>query len=438
MNQLVVLVAMCAILVGAGLVLIRVYKANPEFTIKILNYALLTGLVIVLSGVSVALGIRTKERGRQKFHENLTEVKQIWGNNIVQRPPAISYKTLTRVERQNWKTGEPYKVNRIVSKDIKIKKSSMDISIDKDIRKKGLQVYNGYILKFKGTYVVKNPLGKDEKIYFHLPLPSGGNNITNATISVNGKQYDRDQKVSDGLDWKGTIKSGRNITIIISYACQGLDSFRYALDYVEREIPEFSMTINTDFDSDDINYIRNSMVHTGISESDGRSIVLWKAKNLITRQPVAISFDSGKRTDEIVAGLYMYSPLAIFLFLAILLVFSIAYDIRLHFMHFVFFGAGFLFFYFFLSYIVSYIGFIPGFILSAMLSGSMLIYYSKILNRGRKLMEGTVIGLVMFQFFFSFAFYFPMHTGFLILIGSAATLFLLMRATAGIDWQGKF
>ena len=105
---------------------------------------MLATLIAVLSAVSVFLGFRTEKRGRQKFHENLKEVKQIWGSNINYHTPSITYLTLTTVERTNKKTGKPFKVKKLISRDIKIRSSNIHAKIDKDIREKGLQYYNGF------------------------------------------------------------------------------------------------------------------------------------------------------------------------------------------------------------------------------------------------------------------------------------------------------
>jgi len=421
-----------------GFLLLKLYQANPSFLSRLMNYLLLGILAIGLSTVAVLIGLRTEQRGTSKYSDNLKEVRQIWGGSIVQAPPAISYRQLTRVERHHWKTGKPYSVKKIVHRDIKIWKTDIDGRIDRDIRKKGLQVYNGYRLNFNGTWKIKNLIGKQKEIFFHLPLPTGGNNIHNAVITINGKTYNGDQRVADGIDWSGTMAPGETRTIRVTYSCQGLNNFRYALDKETREIPKFSFNIDTDFPERVINYLDNSMVHSTVDTKNGRTKILWKGENIITRQPIALSFDSGKKTYEIVSNLYYYSPLAIVLFLAVMLVFSLAYNIRLHFMHFLFFGTGFLFFHFFLSYLVSYTGFIIGFIIASMISGGMILFYAKQLNRGRHLVDAVLIGLAMFQLFFSIAFYFPAHTGILILIGSAISLTVVMKATAEIDWEGRF
>lgn len=430
--------ALLAFIAATGFLLLKLYQANPAFLGKLMNYLLLGILAVGLSTVAVLIGLRTEQRGSTRYSQNLREVQKIWGGAIIQAPPALSYRQLTRVERHHWQTGKPYAATKTIRRDIKIWRAKIMAKVNRDIRARGLQVYNGYRLTFTGTWHIKNLLRHKKEIYFHLPLPTGGNNIHDAVITAGAKTYHGDHRVADGLDWKGTLAPGETRTIKITYRCQGLDTFSYALDTQVREIPAFSFTIDTDFPEKIINYRDNSMVHSLIREKKERRHIIWKGKNLITRQPIALSFNSGKKPWEIVANLYYYAPLAIFLFLAVLLVFSLAYNIRLHFMHFLFFGAGFIFFHLFLSYIVSYTGFIAGFIISSIISGGMILFYARQLNRGRRLLEGTLIGLAMFQLFFSLAFYFPAYTGLLILIGSAMTLTIIMKATAGIEWEGRF
>ncbi len=156
-DAILIFVFFLALCAGCFL-LYKVYQINPDIMFKVINYLLLIVLAVALSGVSVLVGDRMKGRGNDKFHSNLLEVKKIWGGDIRQKPPAISYVSAISVKRNHWKTGKPYWTQETVRKDIKIKKSDIYAGINRDIRKKGLHLYNGFILKFKGSYEVKNPL----------------------------------------------------------------------------------------------------------------------------------------------------------------------------------------------------------------------------------------------------------------------------------------
>lgn len=287
--------ALLIFIAAMGFLLLKLYQANPAFLGRLMNYMLLAFLAIGLSAVAVLIGMRTEQRGNSRYSQNLNEVRQIWGGSITQAPPAISYQQLSSIERHHWQTGKPYEVKKLVRKDIKIWQADIKAKIDRDIRKKGLQVYNGYRLNFTGTYRIKNLLGKKKEIFFHLPLPTGGNNINDAVIKVNGRGYHGDLRVADGLDWSGVLDPGKTRTITVTYRCQGLNNFRYTLNKEVREIPKFALSIDTDFPEKVINYMGNSMVHSAAGEKGAAQTSSGRRTILLHASPLPFHLTAGKR-----------------------------------------------------------------------------------------------------------------------------------------------
>ena len=88
-------------LAACGFLLLKLYRENPAFLSRLMNYLMLGVLAVGLSVVAVLIGFRTEQRGTSRYSDNLKEVRQIWGGSIVQAPPAISYRLLTSHERRH-------------------------------------------------------------------------------------------------------------------------------------------------------------------------------------------------------------------------------------------------------------------------------------------------------------------------------------------------
>jgi hypothetical protein len=67
-----------------------------------------------------------------------------------------------------------------------------------------------------------------------------------------------------------------------------------------------------------------------------------------------------------------------------------------------------------------------------------MVYYSVLLKKGGILISGIVVSSLIFQWFFSIAFFFPEHTGFLITVATILAFVFLLKTTAETEWEDKF
>jgi hypothetical protein len=94
-------------------------------------------------------------------------------------------------------------------------------------------------------------------------------------------------------------------------------------------------------------------------------------------------------------------------------------------MHYLFVAAGFFAFHLLLAYLVDHLGMHGAFFLSAAL--------------GKRFpWKLAAAGQVFYLALFSYSFFLKGMTGLTVAIGSVATLAVLMKVTAGVDWEGVF
>jgi 4-hydroxybenzoate polyprenyltransferase len=87
---------------------------------------------------------------------------------------------------------------------------------------------------------------------------------------------------------------------------------------------------------------------------------------------------------------------------------------------------------------MSYMSIIWGIFVSLLVSTGIMVYYSTLLKKGSYLPILVTITTLIFQWFFSAAFFFPEHTGLLITIASILAFVGLLKSTAEVDWENKF
>lgn len=426
-----------AIMAGAFIFIsVRVYQIKPEIVSKVFKYAMIGAFAVIFSIASIAIGMRIDSRHNQTYSRSLKFVADIWGGQITQKPPVFSYSGLITEQYLDEKTNQ-YKT-RVKTGQINagFRTQKLDVNIKKNIRKKGLLSFPGYNLAFKGTYVLKNTTGTRQEHTFEFALPEYAGNISGISVKFDGKDYTDDPNYADGIDWSGMMSPDETHTIEVSFNAQGTEKFVYALADKSIEMKKLEATVNTDFT--DIDFPENSMLPAeNVSDNDASRLV-WKAENVVTGQSIALTFGIPGNYGAVISKMFMYAPLPIILFTGFLLIVSAARQIRLHPFHYLFIITSFFVYYLIGSYLVSYLPILAAIPVSLIVSGAILLYYVKLIGKGKDIIAASGIGVLIFQWFFSGAFFFPEHTGFLITIASVIAFIVLIKVTAKIDWENKW
>ncbi|MBN2435847.1 MAG: hypothetical protein JXK07_11340 [Spirochaetes bacterium] len=443
------------ILAGAFILIsVRAAQYNSVLVKKIFKYIIILTIGIVFSIASVLVGLRLDERNSSSFSKVSTSVMQIWGGRIFQNLPSVWYDSTAEEQYTDEKTGE----YRTRIKEVRVITGFLDhnvkIDIRSNIRKKGLMKFAGYNLGFSSSYKFKNTSDRKLVYNFNFPLPSEAGNITGIAVNLNGEKYTGDVNYADGIDWKGELSPDEEVKFDVVYNAQGLNVFEYGLgsslnrnqEYsVEPaqknvaagvEVGSFYTELATDFT--DVIIPDGAMAPSSGLTDDQGSIYKWESANLVLTQKIGLDFTIKANYGEIFAKIFYYSPITIFLFIAFLLVFSIARQIRIHPVNFIFVMAGFFVYYLLSSYLVSYLNILVAIAISLTVSTLMSVYYIYSMSKNGELTKIAALCFVIFQWFFSATFFFPKHTGLMITLASVAALFILMKLTAAIDWENKW
>jgi hypothetical protein len=425
----------CFVLGAFIFVSVKIYTINPNFILKIIKYFLILFIWIFFSVISIVIGLRIDTRHNESFSRSLKSVNEIWGGNIIQNPPSLTFSGKLK-EEYIGNAGELKERVKTVDEGLAFESQKLSVLIKKNIRQKGLLIFPGYLLNFSGEYKIKNHRNKNSNVKFQLGLPFNAGNITDIKIEFDGKPYRGDSNLGNGIDWSGEMKENEEHTIAVQYQAQGTGSFNYSLANDKLEIKELNVHLETDFSDFIIPDL--AMVPTTSNTDSKLSKLDWTSKNLITGQNISLEFFISGNYGKVASKLFLYSPLALLLFLGMLVLFSVAKEIHLHPMHYLFIIASFTIFYLLGSYLMTYMNIILGIFISLLVSSGIMIYYAKLINKSQYIVVLVAISAVIFQWFFSAAFFFPEHTGLLITIASILAFIGLLKATSEVDWENKF
>src|SRR5262249_19158999 len=112
--------------------------------------------------------------------------------------------------------------------------------------------------------------------------------------------------------------------------------------------------------------------------------------------------------------------------------------IRLHPMHYFFISAAFFSFHLLLAYLVDHISIHTSFIIAAVASITLVVSYMRIVVGRRFAFVEIGLSQFIYLILFSYTFFFKGYTGLTITIACVITLFIIMQATARIDWDEVF
>ena len=445
----VLFLGICVVIGAFIIVSVRAAQLNRELVKKVFRYLVIGGIALAFSIAAVAIGFRLDDRNSSSFTRSLKSVSEIWGGEVSQSIPSFRTQSVAQEQFLEEKTQHYQIREKLIQTPFGMQTHAVELNAASNIRQKGLLKFAGYNLAFTGHFVCANTKSSPDTFYFSFPLPSNAGNISDLKVRLNGKDYSGDSDLSDGIDWAGRLAPGEKVSFDVSYAAQGTGSFSYGkTDGSENhesqvlssgsktEISDLSVSFKTDFE--DVTLIDGSMApKTNSSDSKG-TVMEWKGSNLILDQGIGLKFEISANYGKLFSKIFFYAPLVIALFLAFLLIFTASQGIRLHPMHYCFITAGFFVFYLLGSYLVTYLHVIPAILAALAVSSAITWYYSRIIGKGKNLEKVVLLCLLVFQWFFSAAFFFPEHTGLLITLASIGALVALMKITSKTDWEDKW
>jgi inner membrane protein involved in colicin E2 resistance len=218
---------------------------------------------------------------------------------------------------------------------------------------------------------------------------------------------------------------------------RGLDEWSYALaPSGVTQVRDLVVTMTTDFDA--VDFPPGTMSPTTMTRTPRGRNIEWKFSSLVTGQAIGMDLPDRTNPGPLAARITFFAPVSLLFFMTVLVILGILSDQTLHPMNYAFLSAAFFAFHLLLAYMVDHVNTHASFVASAATSIVLVVSYLRLVAGMRFAVRRAGVAQLVFLVFFSYAFFFEGYTGLTVTIGSIVTLFVLMQATAGVDWSTVF
>jgi inner membrane protein involved in colicin E2 resistance len=373
-----------------------------------------------------------------------SEVAQLWGGPHRQTAPAVFVerpRQVTETVQQQTASGQPVKseVTRTVVELDAVPLESSDVGADLRLehRQKGLLWYDTYTVGFKARYTVRNPDEVERTFVARLQFPSKNTLYDEFSMRLNGVHTPALTDLSKGAEVKTSVRPGETAVLEVTYVSRGLDEWRYALgESGVSQVRGLTLAVTTDFD--DVDFPVGTMSPTTRTRTERGWRLEWRFASLVTGQAIGVDLPEKTNPGPLAARITFFAPVSLLFFVTVLVILGILHGDSLHPMNYAFLSAAFFAFHLLLAYLVDHVQIHAAFAISAVTSVALVVTYLRLVANTRFALVRAGLAQLVFLVFFSYAFFFEGFTGLTVTIGSIVTLFILMQATARVNWSDAF
>jgi hypothetical protein len=311
------------------------------------------------------------------------------------------------------------------------------VALELEHRQKGLLWYATYGVGFTGAYTVTNTTGAAREFDVALPFPSKNAVFDDLRFEVDGRQWVTAPVSSDGrIIGRLQLAPGERAVLRVGYRSQGLERWTYQFGSGVAEVKDFRLAMHTNFDM--IDFPDGSISPGKKERSDGGWLLTWEFRRLVSGVNIAMVMPQKLQPGPLAGEIAVFAPISLFFFIVVLLVIGIVKGVELHPMHFFFLAAAFFAFHLLFSYLVDQVSIHAAFAIAAVTSLALVISYLRVVFGSRFAFFAAGTAQLVYLVLFSYAFFFKGLTGLAITIGAVVTLFVLMQATAKVEWGAVF
>lgn len=369
------------------------------------------------------------------------KVASIWGSPQEQHPPSAVWTVEEPQTTMTIENGLNVQRTRMAKVDRPLPLEGSKISVDLDLshRQKGLRWYSTYKVGFDGVYRFRNDTGKTQEITFILPFPSALAMYSDLVMTVDGKKLEI-KNVDGTARASATVADGATVSLHAGYKSHGLDQWRYHFggggENSVAQARDFSMEMKTNFK--DIDFAENTLSPTAKKETPNGWDLAWNYGTLVSGYQIAMVMPEKLQPGPLVGAISYFAPVSLFFFFFILMILATLREIDLHPMNYFFLAAAFFAFHLLMAYLCDHISIHLAFVISAAVSVFLVVSYLRLVVGLRFAALEAGGAQMLYLVLFSYAFFFKGLTGLTVTIGSILTLFVVMQATARINWSEKF
>ena len=405
-------------------------------------------LIIVCTGVAwFILGASVAFRTGESDSRLARDVERLWGGRHNQVAPQAWFERPRVVVEEARKDGgdraggsnvPPAGAKTIVDKvAVPLVASRIDVALALDQRRKGLLWYDTYGVTFAGVYRLRNTDPAAQSVFVHFGFPSGEALYDAFALRLDGVDQGEVGDISQGITIRVALPAGGEVALEASYRSRGLGEWTYSFAPEGiSQVRDFAMNVTTDCDG--IDFPAGSISPGARTRAGEGWRLAWTFENLVTGQRIGVDLPNRLNPGPVASRIIFFAPVSLLFFVTVLVVLGILGGRSLHPMHFFFLSAAFFAFHLLLAYLVDHLDIHLAFAIAAVVSVALVVsYLARVTGLEFALMRAGP-AQVVYLVLFSYVFFFEGYVGLTVTIGSVLTLFVLMQATAKIDWAEVF
>lgn len=380
-----------------------------------------------------------------EFDSRLGEqVAQLWGGRHRQVAPAVWVERIREVtEREPIGVSGGKQIYREVKKTVvdddpvRLTQSRVKADLRLTHRQKGLLWYDTYDVAFSGRFLARNPDMVARTIGVELRFPSAQAIYDGFLFRVNGQAAPPANDLAKGLRTRVTVPPGGEVAIDVGYKSRGLDDWTYAfVGTGVGEVSDFDLIVNTNFLK--VDFPPGSMSPTAKRPGNDGWALEWQFGNLVTGQHIGVDLPNRINPGPLAARLTAFAPVSLLFFVTVMVILGVLSGQNLHPVNYGFLSAAFFAFHLLLAYLVDHISIHAAFLMSSLVSVFLVVSYLRVVVGTRFAIARAGLAQFIFLVLFSYAFFFEGYTGLTVTVGAILTLFVMMQATARVDWGAVF
>jgi hypothetical protein len=385
---------------------------------------------MILAGTVVN---RTNDAGKASRQS----VGHLWGGPQVQQAPrAVAIRIVEEiVEHQEADDPIVRTVQREHLIDLPIELSNIDTRLKLEHRKKGLLWHPTYEVRFSGDYLIRNPEAMPIRVRLEYDVPAGGSVLDDFHFSLLDDPSEtsvRDGRVVREIE----IEAHGEARFSVGYLSRGVDTWHYEFGSRVQEVRDFRLTLHTDFAA--IDFPAGTLSPSAMVRADAGWTLTWDYRRLVTEAGIGMKMPERLNPGPWVSRVTFFAPVSLLLFFFLIFVIAIIREIPLHPMHYFFLAAAFFAFHLLLAYLVDHLSVHLAALIASVTSLALVISYMRLVVNNSFAFSEIGIAQLIYLVGFSYTFFFPGYTGLAITVLAITTLFVVMQATARVDWEEAF
>ncbi|MCK4799310.1 MAG: inner membrane CreD family protein [Spirochaetes bacterium] len=402
-------------------------------------------IFVCTSIIWIILGSVNLLRTSQASNKLSKQVETLWGDCLIEKQP--EFYMVWEIE-ESYQEKDQYNRIRIITKKKEKKepiipeKSDIKCDINLEYRKRGLKWFSVYTCLYKAFYMIKPSKINIEKIRILYNFPSQKSIFDDFKLIINEEEiknlnftkgeYGNSTEIINDIPYN----QQENFKIEISYVSRGLNFWKYSFGNSVNQIKDFNLDVKTNFKK--IDYAQDCISPTAKTKLKNGWKLTWKYSNLLSGYNLGIKMPQKLNPGEIASRISFFAPISLLFFFIFLFFITIIMNKQLHPMHYFFLAASFLSFHLFFSYTVDHFNIYLCFIMASIISVFLVAFYLSIIHGIKFTIFFASIPQFIYLVIFTFSHFFEGYTGLTVTLASIATLFILMKLTATIDWEKKF